>query len=140
VHSQSPGFADNGAYPTAPALLGIDDSLQLLGACYLAHLDCVKLAPLQAVLTSHAQVCIDSGFVAALCKYCIVGHVADVGGVPDSAAAAAAATQGIGLSGFDFRVVHPLMDKPFVFITGNDGQGLIYGDAPTVPSAQGVLG
>jgi hypothetical protein len=121
VHSEGPGFADNGADSTAPALPGIDDSLQLLGTFYLAHLDCVKLAPLQAVLTSYAEVCIDSGFVAALGKDCIVGHTADVGGVPDSTAAAAAATQGIGLSSFDFRVVHPLMDKSFVLIPVNDG-------------------
>jgi hypothetical protein len=47
VHSEGPGFADKGANSTAPALFpGVDDSLQLLRAFYLAHIDCVKLASL----------------------------------------------------------------------------------------------
>jgi len=90
VHSEGLGFADNGADSTAPAFPGIDDSLQLLRAFYLAYLDCVKLAPLQAVLASNAQRRINSGFVAAPGEYCIVGHTAYVGGVPDGTAAAAA--------------------------------------------------
>jgi hypothetical protein len=93
----------------------------LPGAFFSAHLDGVKLASLQAVLASHAQVCLNSSFVAAHSEYRIVGHTAYVGGVPNSAAAAAAATQCIGLSGFDLAVVHPLMDKSIVFIPVNDG-------------------
>jgi hypothetical protein len=41
--------------------------------------------------------------------------------MPNGTATTAAATQRIGLSGFDLGVVHPLMDKSVVFIPVNDG-------------------
>jgi hypothetical protein len=121
VHSEGLGFADNGADSAAPAFPGVDDSLQLPGAFVSARLNCVKLAPLYTVLASHAQVCLDPGFVTAFGEHCVIGHIPYIGGVPDGTAAAAAATQGVGLSSFDLGVVHPLMDKSSVFIPVNDG-------------------
>jgi hypothetical protein len=41
--------------------------------------------------------------------------------MPNGTAATAAATQRIGLSGFDLGVVHPLMDQPLILILVNDG-------------------
>jgi hypothetical protein len=41
--------------------------------------------------------------------------------MPNGTATTAATAQRIGLSGFDFGVVHPLMDQSLVFILVNDG-------------------
>jgi len=133
------GFTDQGAYTTAPALLGVDHSLQPLGALYLLHLNSVKLAAIYTVLAPIAQLRVDSGLIPAFGEDFIVRYLAYVGIMPNRAAASTTATQCIRLNGFDFGVIHPYMHQSILFILVNDGHGFIHRYTPPMSSAQGVL-
>ncbi len=76
VHPQRSRFANQGAYTTTPALLGVDHSLQPLGALHFPHLNSVKLAAIYTVLAPIAQLRGNPSLIPALGEDFIVRYLA----------------------------------------------------------------
>ena len=138
-HCDSAGLAGDRAHAAAPAFFRINAGLELLFTLDLHHLYGIELAAVDTVLAPVAQSGVHPCFEPAFGEDFVVGNIAYISGMPDSAAAPAATAKSIRLRGCHPGGIHPLVHQALFFIAVHYMQGFINRDPAAVSPDQRIF-